>query len=102
DGKAGNVQTLDGIRSKVEHAEAAQVIQIADFFDDSAVAVEKNGGAKWRCIRQGVLLLARATSARRRQRPPAGCSSCSDDRWGSGAGSRGCKRDLPERGFAAR
>jgi hypothetical protein len=44
--KAGFVQTPDGFGDTWQDTKSADVIQVADFFGDGAVAIEKNGRAK--------------------------------------------------------
>ena len=45
-GQSGFVQTADGIRNMRQDTKSADVIQVADFFGDGAVAIEKDGRAE--------------------------------------------------------
>ena len=59
------VKTLNGRSSASQHAEAADVIQIADFFGDCTVAIDKNGGARLqKLVRQVTPPRGRATKIR--------------------------------------
>jgi len=44
DEKAALIQFADGSRGKWKHMKSRNVIQVADFFRNGAVAIEKNGG----------------------------------------------------------
>ena len=44
DEKAALIKFTDGRRRKGKHIKTRNVIQVADFFGDGAIAIEKNGG----------------------------------------------------------
>jgi hypothetical protein len=91
------VQLANGARGEGKHTKLAGIIQVADFFGDGAVAIEKDGGTPERGLRQSAPPRRRATIPRPWQHSRAKFESCSDDRWGSGAGNMGCSRVFLER-----
>src|ERR1700716_3984937 len=84
---AGIVEAANGIGGEGKHTKLADIIQVADFFGDGAVAIEKNGRARQRGLRQDPPPRTLARTARRQSRWLEILESCNDDRWGSGARS---------------
>ena len=99
DWQLGIVQLANGARGEGKHTKLAGIIQVADFFGDGAVAIEKHSGTQERGLRQSAPPRKRATIARPSQHGRAKFASCSDGRWGSGAGNTGCSRVFFERSY---
>lgn len=59
------IQAADSFRCARQQSEPADVIQIADFFGDSAVAVEENGGPQRAGVRQGAPPAKKSTALQR-------------------------------------
>ena len=92
------VQLANGARGKGKHTKSAGVIQVADFFGDGAVAIEKDGGTQERGLRQSCTSAEESHDLRgRRNMWREKFASCSDGRWGSGAENTGCSRAFLER-----
>jgi len=58
------VQLANGARGEGKHTKLAGIIQVANFFGDGAVAIEKDGGTQERGLRQSAPPRRRATIAR--------------------------------------
>jgi hypothetical protein len=58
------VQAANGIRYAWQDTKSADVIQVADFFGNGAVTVEKNGGLKSTGLRQGAPPATKSSDAR--------------------------------------
>jgi hypothetical protein len=71
DGQSGFVQAANGLRDMRQDTKSADVIQVADFFGDCAVAIEKNSWSERAGFRQGAPRSMKSTVARLlRQRQP--------------------------------
>ena len=95
--QTGFVQAADGIRNMRQDTKSADMIQVADFFGNGAVAIEKNGGARSAGFRQDAPPSTKSIAARRLRRLLASRESCTGDPWGSGAENKGCNMVFPER-----
>ena len=62
--QTGLVQATDGIRDTRQDTKSADMIQVADFFANGAVAIEKNRGAEWAGFRQDAPPSTKSTVAR--------------------------------------
>jgi hypothetical protein len=93
----GFVEAANRIRNVRQDTKSADVIQVTDFFGDSAVAIEKNAGAESSGFRQGAPPSKRSTVARRLRRHRESRASCIGDPWGSGVENKGCNKTFPER-----
>ena len=91
------VQTTNGPCSERKHTKMAGIIQVANLFGNSAVAIEKHRGPRERCFKQDAPPRMPARNAPQPQRRPAIPASCSDDRSGIAAESTGCSTACPER-----
>src|SRR5437899_6971279 len=52
DGHSSLVQAANGRGCKRKHTKTVEMIQVADFFGDGAIAIEENGGAAGGGVRQ--------------------------------------------------
>ncbi len=91
------VQTAYGVRYAWQDTKSADVIQVADFFGDGAVAIEENGGAERAGVRQGAPPSTKSNVARRLRRRRESRGSCTGDLSGIGAENRGCNTVFLER-----
>ena len=64
DGHSGFVQAANGLRDMRQDTKSADVIQVADFFGDGAVAIEKNGWSERAGFKQGAPRSMKSTVAR--------------------------------------
>ena len=65
------IQAADGFRDPRQDTKTADVIQVADFFGNGAVTIEKNGGAENAGFSQDAPLATKSSVARRPRRRPA-------------------------------
>src|SRR5260370_37003235 len=86
------VQPPDGRRGKGKHMKTADVIQVADFFGDSSIAIEENGRPKRRGFSQRPPPQSRASHALLLRPLPAAHLSCNDGRSASFAQSTASNR----------
>jgi len=68
-GQSGFVQAANSIRYVWQDTKSADVIQVADFFGDGAVAVEKNRGTERASVRQGAPPPTKSSGVRRLRQP---------------------------------
>ena len=67
-GQTGFIQSADGFRDTGQDTKSADVIQVADLFGNSAVAIEKNGGTERAGFRQDAPPARKSNGARRLRR----------------------------------
>ena len=68
---SGFIQTADGFSDTRQNTKSADVIQVADFFGDGAVTIEKNGRTERAGFRQDAPPCSTSSDGRRLRRRPA-------------------------------
>jgi hypothetical protein len=95
--KPSLIQAADGFSDPRQDTKSVDVIQVADFFGNGAVTIEKNGGAENSGFSQDAPLATKSSVARQPRRRPELRESYTCDRSGSGGENTGCSMVFPER-----